>query len=87
MLWLESPNVTTGVASHLADKDERRQRGLNPLSAAVAVPTDGAVPAQVAALCQQLYVDSGNKKMALYLLSIGLKSNDGEPPVAFDKEP
>jgi hypothetical protein len=25
--------------------------------------------------------------MALYLLSIGLKSNDGEPPVAFDKEP
>ena len=53
-LITESPNVTAGVASHLADEDERGKQGLNPLSAAVAVPTEGAVPAQVAAVCQQL---------------------------------
>jgi hypothetical protein len=38
-------------------------------------------------VCQQLYVNSGNKKMVLYLLSIGLKKNSSKPLVAFDKEP
>ncbi len=85
-LITESPSVAAGVAPHPVDEDERGQRGLNPLSAAFAVPTVGAVPVQVPAVCQHLYVDSGNNKVVLYLLSIGLKNNDGEPLVAFDKE-
>jgi hypothetical protein len=63
------------------DEDEGQGGVLRLLSAAVSpVHT-------VPAVCQQLYVNSGNKKMVLYLLSIGLKNNSSKPLVAFDKEP
>jgi hypothetical protein len=86
-LITESPSVAAGVAPHPVDKDEREQRGLNPLSETVAVPTVGTVPAQVPGVCQHMYVDSGNNKMVLCLFSMGLKNKNGEPLVAFDKEP
>ena len=62
------------------DENEQEQGVLNPLAAF-------ALPARVPAVCQQLYVDSGNDKMILYLLSIGLKNTEGVPLASFDKEP
>jgi hypothetical protein len=47
----ETPNVAAGV-SH-PDENEQEQGVLNPLAAF-------ALPARVPAVCQQLYVDSGN---------------------------
>jgi hypothetical protein len=47
------------------------------------------IPGEQGACClsQQLYIDSGNKKKLLYLLSIGVRDNNTEPLFSFDKEP
>ena len=79
----ETPN--DALASHPnedEDEDEGQGEVLRSQSAAVS-----SVHTTVPAVCQQLYVDSGNDKMVLYLLSIGLKNNNSEPFVAFDKQP
>jgi hypothetical protein len=80
----ETQNIAA-TSSH-PDHEDERQGILSELPAAVAVPAVCVVRA-VPAVCQELYVDSGNDKMVLYLLSIGLKNILGEPLVAFDKEP
>lgn len=65
------------------DEDEGHGQGGVLGSQSPAVCSVHTVPA----VCQQLYIDSGNDKMVLYLLSIGLKNNSSEPLVAPDKEP
>ncbi len=71
----DAPLPNVAGASH-PDDDGRGLGLLNP-----------ELSAREPAVSQQLYVDSGNDKVVLYLLSIGLKNNDGEPLVAIDKEP
>ena len=78
----ETPNDV--FASHPnEDEDEDKGQGGVLHSQSAAVSSVHTVPA----VCRQMYVDSGNDKMVLYLLSIGLKNNKSKPLVAFDKEP
>jgi hypothetical protein len=77
-------DTTNGARASHCDEAEGQGGVLrSSLSAAVCSAHTPTVPA----VCQQLYVDSGNDKRVLYLLSIGLKNNNNEPIVAFDKDP
>ena len=38
-------------------------------------------------LSQQLYIESGNNKKVLYLLSIGVRDSNNEPLFSFEREP
>ena len=38
-------------------------------------------------LCQQLYIESGNDKKVLFLLSIGLLNQNNKPLFSFEREP
>ena len=59
-------------------------------SSAVAVdPSANAEGARVEGGClsQEVYIDSGNNKKVLHVLSIGLCNNNNEPLFSFDREP
>ena len=38
-------------------------------------------------LCQQVYIESGNEKKVLFLLSIGLMNHNNKPLFSFEQEP
>ena len=78
-LVAETPNDAHAYHPNEDEDKDEGQGGILRSQSAASVHT-------VPAVCRQMYVDSGNDKMVLYLLSIGLKNNDGEPLVAFDKE-
>jgi hypothetical protein len=47
----------------------------------------GVILSEGISLCQQLYIESGNEKKVLYLLSIGLMNHNNEPLFSFEREP
>ena len=83
-LVAETPNDAHAYHPNEDEDKDEGQGGILRSQSAASVHTVPAVPA---AVCQQLYVDSGNDKMVLYLLSIGLRNNNSKPLAAFDKEP
>jgi hypothetical protein len=47
----------------------------------------GVILSEGISLCQQLYIESGNEKTVLFLLSIGLMNYNNEPLFSFEREP
>jgi hypothetical protein len=49
---------------------------------------EGMIPSEEgSSLCQQLYIESGNDKKVLFLLSIGLMNQNNEPLFSCEREP
>ena len=79
---------TTMISDHAVLDNTGNNSGVDP------APSDegDAIPAQGGmCLSQEVYVDSGNSKKVLYLLSIGLTADDNNnnnaPLFSFDREP
>jgi hypothetical protein len=49
---------------------------------------EGVIPSEEgSSLCQQLYIESGNDKKVLFLLSIGLMNQNNKSLFSFEREP
>jgi hypothetical protein len=73
------------IADHdLLDKNISNNCGVD-----AAADEGEVIPAQGGCVSQEAYIDSGNNKKVLHLLSIGLTAdnNDNEPLFSFDREP
>ena len=80
-IWL-----TTMIAS--SDDPDNAVDDVSDVDEAVAAAGGGVIPSHEGiSLCQQLYIESGNEKEVLFLLSIGLMNHNNEPIFLFEQEP
>ena len=72
-----------------SDDSNNNVDDVSPDADKVAAAAAGVIPSEEedSSLCQQLYIESGNKKKVLYLLSIGLMNHNNKPLISFEREP
>jgi hypothetical protein len=75
-------NTSSPEAADHREEEENRVRSATTVPVEVVGETT-----LLPAVCQALYVDSGNDKTVLCVLAIGLKKNDGTPLFTVNEEP